>query len=389
MNNNQYDDIRSYRDSEVLPTLDRLYNDKEFYLSMKRLMRTNAPKLSFLISILFWAVWPLIWKRLTKGIHDVHSMQMAIKALLLKALKTSSDGVECSGLSQLDGSKPYLFISNHRDIAMDPALINLMVSDTSLNIPHLAIGDNLLSKPYATDLMRLNRSFIVKRNIAAGRKLLLELKHLSSYIRHLRDEVKTNVWIAQREGRAKDGIDGTEEAVLKMLLLSADKDKSLADKIIDLNIVPVAISYEWDPCDISKAKSLIAVNETGNYIKDEHEDIVTIGQGISGYKGKIQVNFMPCIERDFESTEDLAAYIDQQIIANYRLFPSHFAACELLNIDYGTIQCLPDKKEIDAAKLTLQNRIDNEDDNVRQQVLHLYANSVINHINTVSTQIMH
>lgn len=375
---NPFDDIRSYSDDEVLPTINTLAIDSEFKHAMQLLAKSNANKYTrWLVGLLFPLLWPLFWRHLTKGINDIHSMQLKVKDLLLKSLASSSDGLVSHGIEQLDPTKNYIFISNHRDIAMDPALINLILNKNGFGIPHLAIGDNLLSKAYASDIMRLNRSFIVKRNVQGGRKLLAELKKLSEYIQYLKQK-KSNVWVAQREGRAKDGIDGTEEAVLKMLLLGADKKLSLEEKIIQLNIVPVAISYEWDPCDIDKATSLVVEKQTGQYIKSEHEDITTIGRGIAGYKGNIQVNFAPCIEQSFDSTEALATFIDEQINNRYQLFPCHFAACELLGIDYNKSETTPDQNAIDKAKQQFKTRLNGQKEIIKQRVLQNYANALIN-----------
>src|SRR5690606_21760891 len=187
-----------------------------------------------------------------------------------------------SGLDKLSHDKSYLFISNHRDIAMDPAFVNYMLYHAGFDTLFIAIGDNLLKRPFVNDLMRLNRSFIVKRSLK-GRELLKSSKQLSEYIHHCIAENR-NVWIAQREGRAKDGVDRTETALLKMLGM-ARRPEGLAEALKPLHIVPVSISYEFDPCDALKGNELYQKTELGSYQKDDQSDINSIVTGMIGYKG--------------------------------------------------------------------------------------------------------
>ena len=181
-----------------------------------------------------------------------------------KMIDTTVSGLSVSGLDQLSPDQSYVFVSNHRDIAMDPALVNWVLHLNQHQTLRVAIGDNLLTKPYVSDLMRLNKSFIVNRSATAPREKLKAAKHLSSYIHHSITEDRQNIWIAQREGRAKDGLDRTNSAVIGMLGLSKAKPVPLADHIKTLNIVPVSISYEYDPCDEAKAKEL--------YMQQTHGD---------------------------------------------------------------------------------------------------------------------
>lgn len=234
---------------------------------------------------------------------------------------TTTQGVTYSGLDKLDPNQSYLFVSNHRDIAMDPALVNYGLFNSGHKTVRIAIGDNLLKKPCATELMKLNKSFIVKRSAKGPREMMKALGTLSAYIKHSLDSGHS-IWIAQKEGRAKDGNDYTDPAILKMFHVEGRKQKlSFADYIKSLKIVPVAISYENDPCDVAKAIELQAKESHGRYEKAEFEDIQSIIQGIVGDKGRIHVAFGDVIEQDFDTPELLAQEIDRQVHANYKLFP--------------------------------------------------------------------
>ena len=381
--NTEFDDIRSYRDDEVYSTLKSLQQDKEFCRVMCQLAMSYVPTgFKTIVGWLFPIGWRWRWRQLTSTIHSIDEFQSAIKKQLVKTLGKSSSGYSQSGLESLDEQQRYLFICNHRDIAMDPAMVNLMLYDKAMPTLHIAIGDNLLSKPFAEKIMRLNKSFIVRRNVQGSRKLLMELKRLSAYISHLLHSEKSNVWLAQREGRAKDGIDKTEEAIIKMLLLNSDKSISLGENLRQLSIVPVAISYEWDPCDIEKANALVIEREQGYYEKQIHEDIKTIGMGITGTKGHIHVGFGAPLQGDFSNTADVAEAIDQEIMSQYQLYPSNYAACELLQINVDALPwARPTQQDIERAKQQLKIKTVGLSPSVQRQLLESYANPVTNKLN--------
>ncbi len=243
-------------------------------------------------------------------------------------IEHSCDGVHYTGLDKLDPNQSCLFVSNHRDIAMDPAMVNWCLYQEKMGTVRIAIGDNLLKKPCATELMRLNKSFIVKRSAKGPRELMKSLGLLSSYISHS-PETGNNIWIAQKEGRAKDGNDKTDPAILKMFYMEGRKRKqSFEDFMSGLNIVPVAISYENDPCDVAKAEELHQKATTGSYEKGEFEDIESIVQGIVGEKRRIHISFGDVITNAPETPEELALEIDRQITQNYHLFPANYIAAK-------------------------------------------------------------
>ena len=324
---NQFDDIRPYRDSEVPDVLARLIADSEF---IDLLLSRRAPLLMRLIP---WVMKPIArpllrmhLRRLTRHVATVADFQDHIKVGLQNVLDKTTDGYSFGGLDQLDPDKSYLFISNHRDIALDPAMVNLALHTVDQETVRIAIGDNLLSKPFASDLMRVNRSFIVKRSVEGRREKLEALKKLSAYIRFSVADDNASCWIAQAEGRAKDGFDRTDTALLKMLTLSKSKQQTFGEAIGQLQLMPVSLSYEYDPCIIEKSRELYAAAQGESYVKTEFEDLDSIQKGFLGYKGRVQVNFGDPIGANFETPEDLAQEIDRQIYALYQIFPTNIIA---------------------------------------------------------------
>ena len=322
-------DIRPYHDDEVPGVLARLVRDREF---ADVLLRMRLPRLA--------RVWPapgrllirLVLARIFRGIRSVADFQQLVGNQLRPHMQRVASSLTASGLEGLERGRGYLFIGNHRDIAMDPALVNLMLHDHGYDTVRIAIGDNLLSKRFASDLMRINRSFIVKRGVTGRREKLAAFQQLSAYIRHSVADEHCSVWIAQREGRAKDGVDVTDTAILKMLALSRREGEDFAAALAALHPVPVTISYEFDPCDADKARELHALRTQGQYRKAEHEDLQSIYRGIMGAKGRVHVAFgAPLTGAELAGDQALAAAIDRAILRDYRLCATHFLAHELLH----------------------------------------------------------
>ena len=320
-----YQEIRPYNDNEISDAINRLINDKEFIDAiLNHKFENHSGWFQSLMTPFVRVYLKYKWGKL-KTVNDV---QFEIKKYLSQALDATTDGVTYSGVEKLDKGAAYLFVSNHRDIAMDPALVNYGLYQNEHNTVRIAIGDNLLKKPCATDLMKLNKSFIVKRSAKAPRELMKALGLLSSYIKHSL-VTGNSIWIAQREGRAKDGNDVTDPAILKMFHVEGRKQKvSFAEYVKSLKIVPVAVSYENDPCDTAKACELYEKEVNGSYEKGEFEDIESIVQGIVGQKGRVHVSFGDVIEQDFETPEALAEEIDRQIHQIYKLYPVNLLAAE-------------------------------------------------------------
>ena len=365
MNTSPFDDIRPYRDEEVPTVLARVLADKEF---LDALVRFRFPSLS---AVLLKILRPIVrgqLKKQTRNVHDVKSFQAVIENYMQRMITSTSAGLTVSGLEKLEAQQAYLFISNHRDIAMDPAFTNWALWHNGMDTVRIAIGDNLLTKPFASDLMRLNKSFLVKRGETAPKKIYVALKQLSAYIHHSIVNEKSSIWIAQREGRAKDGLDRTEEAIIKMFAISKPKEQAFADFVRELNIVPVSISYEWDPCDVAKARELYEKATHGSYQKDTHEDVQSIAAGIAGDKGRVHVSFGEVLHADFDTPEAVAAEIDRQVIGNYKLFPSNYLAAKALGEE------TPSQNELSAQ--VFDQRFAQCPEQYRPYWLAMYANPV-------------
>nr|WP_284060331.1 1-acyl-sn-glycerol-3-phosphate acyltransferase [Pseudomonas sp. NW5] len=318
----EFEAIRPYADTEVRPVLARLLTDDAF---LDTLTRYRFPRLA---GPLGWLLKPLIahyLRREIAGVDSVAALQMKIEPYVDRSIEQATDGISYSGLEHLKKDRAYLFISNHRDIVMDPAFVNYALYHAGLPTPRLAIGDNLLQKPFVSDLMRLNKSFIVHRSISGRREKLAAFQTLSAYISHSIRQEGASIWIAQAEGRAKDGDDRTDSAILKMFHMCR-KDEPFADVLADLHLVPVSISYEYDPCDLAKARELSIRASTGSYTKASGEDDASIVTGITGHKGHVHLHFGEEIREPAEDAKLLAQHIDRDILGHYRLFPVHYLA---------------------------------------------------------------
>lgn len=373
-----FKDIRPYNDDEIRPVLDSLLADDEFIRSIAGF---SHPRLFKFLPVLVCA---LSRRKLTaelKNVSNVKSMQDVIATYMDKMIERTTTSLTHSGLEGLSKDKSYLFISNHRDIAMDPAFLNYMLYHADFETLRIAIGDNLLKREFVSDLMRLNKSFIVKRSLK-GRELLKSSKQLSEYIHHC-VETHCSVWIAQREGRAKDGIDKTETALLKMLAL-AKRPNPIAEALQSLHIIPVSISYEIDACDSLKGNELYQKIELGSYQKDEKSDIHSIVTGMIGYKGHVHVAFGKELELTPDDDDDhIARLIDEQIIGNYHLHGTNILAVELLRkMDETLVPLVSDegariiaRSQINpVSKTQFEDRISKLDSNIKRYVLQMYAN---------------
>jgi len=318
----EFEAIRPYADAEVPAVMARLFADREFLdiLAHFRFPRLAGP--------MGWALKPLIAQRLRREfarIDSVDTLQARIEMYLDRTIERATDGITYSGLDKLQPGKAYLFLANHRDIVMDPAFVNYALYQAKMRTPRIAIGDNLLQRPFVSDLMRLNKSFIVRRSITGRREKLAAYQVLSAYINHSIRNDGESIWIAQAEGRAKDGDDRTDSAILKMLHMSR-KEEPFAEALAALRPTPVSISYEYDPCDQAKARELYIRATTGTYVKVPGEDDTSIALGITGYKGRVHVSFGTPITEVPDDAKQLATEIDQQILCDYRLFPVNYLA---------------------------------------------------------------
>ena len=359
----QFKDIRCFDDSEVTKTLKDLH---------------ESTRLDFVFSQLFPGETID-----TSGLYRCQKIS-EIQAWLIKALVPKLAGTYSSldvlGLDKLDKQKNYVFVSNHRDIAMDPLLVNIALNECGYETAHNAIGDNLLLSVTGTRMALLNKCFRVARSVRSPKAMLLALKNQACYIRHIHSNFKDNVWIAQREGRALSGIDSTNPALVKMLVLGSDKSEQLAT-LNSLNICPVTISYEWDPCDFSKAQRLIK-DETLSSDEKLANDKRDILMGLLGFKGKITVHFGsplfleedPSRERDL--ADRFAEQIDAQIKANYAVYPVNLVAARLAKNNFE-LTASTDEQETKALNELLKHLkitdISSELNQVHRNLIRAYA----------------
>ena len=368
-------DIRPYRDDEVAAVLARLLNNPEFLSAMASL------RLGRLASIAPSLVRPLVRFMLAlevRDVADVRGMQVIIERYMERMIERATGGFSVSGLERLNPVRPYLYMSNHRDIAMDPAFTNFALHRNGYDTVRIAIGDNLLTKPWVSDLMRLNKSFIVKRSVSSPRELFAASKNLANFIQHSLLQENAAIWIAQREGRAKDGIDRTEPVIIKMLSMSRDKrEQAFGEHIQSLGIVPVAISYELDPCDAMKARELHQLATQGSYEKGEQEDVASIARGISGEKGNVHVSFGSPLGAGLDSPQAVAAEVDRQITTEYCLHPTNLYAYYRLHGKDAPVPADLYLEEGDCSESGFHARIDAMPEEHRPYALGIYANAVV------------
>ncbi len=377
-----FDDIRPYHDHEVRPALTRLLKDKDLLHVMAR---HRYPTLTRQLSGIMTWLTALALQHKTRNVANVRDFQAIIEPYLTRIIKTTTSTVTFSGIEHLEQNRAYLFLSNHRDIVLDPALVNYGLYINGMETCQIAIGDNLVKRPFVSDLMRLNKSFIVKRSLTGRREKLLAFQNLSAYIHHCIDSGQP-VWIAQSEGRAKDGNDQTDPAIIKMFNLSRrDRNTSFAENIRALNIAPVSIAYEFDPCACDKARELYEREQSGAYQKADDEDLKSIVTGIEGYKGHVHVAFGQPLTGDFADTNAVVAEVNRQIHHNYRLQPSNLFAWETIRKDLpeagftvpGTNTLFP-KADLRQRRQTFARHLDRCPDRYRQWLLKMYAQPVIN-----------
>lgn len=375
----EFDAIRPYSDAEVPAVLSRLLADDMF---LDVLTQFRFPKLAKAFG---WLLKPLIAHRLRKEFKDVtcvSTLQDKVELYVDHSIEQATDGVTYTGVEHLKNGSAYLLLANHRDIVMDPAFVNYAVYHAGLPTPRIAIGDNLLQKPFVSDLMRLNKSFIVHRSLTGRRERLAAYQLLSAYINHsIRNDCQS-IWIAQAEGRAKDGDDRTDSAILKMFHMSR-KDEPFADVISSLNLTPVSISYEYDPCDQAKARELYIRATTGTYEKAKGEDDQSIGLGITGYKGRVHVHFGTPITENLDDSKQLATEVDKHILTGYRLFPVHYLAYAMWNqrepeLNVPEADLLFTGAELAVAKVEWQRRLELCPQEQRPYLIVQYANPVRN-----------
>ena len=371
-----YDDIRPFDPEELPAAFERLLSDAQFqqvlgYLypgvpleAVKTKMMACKTNLEFQLAFCYGF----------------------LKDLMAKASKGFDMNVEA-----VDVTKRYTFVSNHRDIVLDSALLDVLLYDAGFNTTcEIAIGDNLLSLPWVKDLVRLNKSFIVQRSLLP-REFLMASKKMAEYMHYVVGEKNDNIWIAQREGRAKDSNDRTQPSILKMMAMGGEG--SPVDRLRQLHIVPLAISYEYDPCDFLKAAEFQLRRDVPGWKKTALDDVNSMRTGIMGYKGEVHYHCAPCIDGFLDNLSPdipkskvfdvIAEHIDKEIFRNYRLYPSNYIALDMLegNEAHAGRYTADDKAAFEKYLQGQIARIDipNKDEAfLRERMLTMYANPARN-----------
>ncbi len=374
----QYDDIRPFEPEELPEVFDRLTQDAMF----RGVVAYLYPGIPF----------EAIAAKMKQCRTNLEFEKVFVYDFLKNLLAKAGRGIDAD-FSAVDLQKRYTFMSNHRDIVLDPSLLEMCLVDAGCETTaEIAIGDNLLSLPWVKDMVRVCKAFIVKRGLPM-REMLAASKHLSEYIHYVLREKNDNVWIAHRPGRAKDCNDHTSVGVLKMLAMG--KRGAIAESLKELHIVPTTISYEYDPCDFLKAAELQQKRDDANWKKGDMDDVISMQTGIQGFKGHIHYHAAPCIDEWLDTLpadmgkEELygavATHIDQQIHRNYRLYPCNYIALDTLESSSAHANSYTDEDKAffekylaaQMAKIQIPNR---DDDFLRRAILQMYANPAINYL---------
>ena len=368
----KFDAIRPFYDAEVNEAI---------------VSSLNHPMMKALMNFSFPEVEDSVWEEQLKKTHSIRDFQCNfIYNSVQRVLEKTSDGLTTSGFEKLEKNTSYLFISNHRDILLDTSLLNASLFEHGLVMTASAIGDNLVTKSFIKILAKLNRNFLVQRGLTP-REMLESSKLLSEYIGQLLLRENRSVWIAQREGRTKDGNDATNPGVLKMLGMGSD-EQDLMDYFKKIKIVPVSISYEYDPTDALKMPQILAEANQEIYIKDKNEDFITLMRGVLGPKRRIHIHVGDVINKEMDAIKDefdnsnkqiqaLAQVIDDSILSAYRLWPTNYIAYDIVN-QTNTYSHLYSENEKSLFERRLEMRIDHNNPLVLQSFLAMYANPVVN-----------
>ncbi|MBN8641119.1 MAG: 1-acyl-sn-glycerol-3-phosphate acyltransferase [Flavobacteriales bacterium] len=368
----KFDAIRPYYDAEVNEAI---------------LSALNHPMMKALMNFAYPNVDDEVWKEQLKRTHSIRDFQInfAYKAVK-KVLERSSEGLTTSGFEQLEPNTSYLFISNHRDIILDTSLLNVCLHEHRLVMTASAIGDNLVKKDFLKTLSKLNRNFVVQRGLPP-RELLESSKLMSEYIAQLLLRENRSVWIAQREGRTKDGNDATHSGVLKMLAMGSD-EKNVMNYFKRIKIVPVSISYEYDPTDALKMPQLMAEANDEIYKKEKNEDFITLLSGVIGQKKRIHIHVGKVLNEEIDAIvaendnsnkqiQALAQAIDDSILQSYKLWPTNYIAYDLLQkTDKYKSHYTDDEKSLFERRYEL--KIDTTNEQMVEGFLAMYANPVVN-----------
>ena len=377
----EFEDIAPYDDGQYREKLAALVHEPGFEHAVRYVM----PDVDY----------PQFCENLLR-INNQDDFQYSVMGPFLEMLvKTTTAGLSCDGVENIAPGESYTFITNHRDIVLDASFLNLCFIRKRMPITQVAIGNNLLIYDWITDLVKLNRSFIVKRDVRMV-EALDAARHLSAYIHYVINERHESVWIAQREGRAKDSNDLTQESLIKMIGL-APKDNGTKDNILGAKLLPVSISYEFDPNDYLKAREFLLKRRDPQFKKSQRDDLFSMETGIMKYKGRVHMRIGRCINPDLERfsgdsrlevVRESCRLIDRAIHCGYRLFPCNYIAFDEVNGTdrFSAFYTADDMAEFDRYingqldKVDVPDVTSDERDFMRSMMLTMYANPLKNQL---------
>ena len=371
----EFDSIRPYLDSEVHAATEKLSKSDDFLTVFSQLTKIDKDAIA----------------QFLRGINTRNEFQVKFFGPAIKAIIThSSDGVTIDGLENIQKDTSYLFISDHRDIILDSAILNLCLRENGYKYAQAAIGSNLLVNEWVTTLVKLNSCFVIERDIPV-REMITSSALRSRYIRETILEGNNSIWIAQREGRTKNGDDKTQPSLLKMFKMSGPKD--FAENFKELKIVPLSVSYEWEPCDDLKTAELYT-KTVSEYVKTPEEDMRSMQTGLAGSKGRIhftinkpineELNEINQLPSNGERIEALAHLIDNKIHKNFKLWPNNYIAYDLAHSG-NKFSKIYNEKEKENFINTMTRKIDRIEGNrslLNNIFLEIYANPVKNSLKT-------
>lgn len=371
MDINKFDDIRPYNDAQVHPALERIVAN---------------PLFVNIANYIFPGQDVSLFKNLLLSCNSKEDFQVKVMSgIVKKILKDTTTGLTYGGLEYFNGNKKYLIVSNHRDIVLDSAIIQLIIHEHGIQTTEIAVGDNLITSSFIEDICRSNKMIKVVRS-TSPREVYTTSKILSEYIRYNVANQESSVWIAQRNGRTKDGADVTEQGLLKMFDMSGSGD--FVKDFTELHIMPTSISYEFEPCDIQKAVELY-ISRRQKYVKAEGEDLKSILTGIVQPKGRVHIQFNePVTEQEVKAAAELdknerfkalGACMDNKIVANYKLWPNNYIAYDMLNStnEYTSEYTQQEKETFEQYMAAKLEKVEADQQELKEIFLSIYANPVV------------
>ena len=376
--NQEFDEIRPYYDEELPAIYEELIADPAF----RQVAEVALPGVPF----------EMLAAQM-RACKTKQEFQVAICYNILKrVIRDATQGVTFDNSAQPEKGGAYTYVSNHRDIVLDSGFLSMMLVEQGQDTVEIAIGDNLLIYPWIKKLVRINKSFIVQRALTM-RQMLESSARMSRYMHHTIRDKHQSIWIAQREGRAKDSNDRTQESILKMMAMAGEGD--IITRLKEMHIVPLAISYEYDPCDFLKAKEFQQKRDNPDYKKTTADDLLNMQTGLLGYKGRVHLCTAPCLNEQLDALDSslpkqelfvrAAELVDRGIFANYRLYPNNYVAADLLDGDnhFASHYTVEDKQRFTDYLARQLSRIDlpgKDEDFLREKLLLMYANPLRNQL---------